>query len=725
MIMRTDRELLQDYAATGSEAAFAELAGRHGPMVYRTCLRCLGDAHAAQDAAQAAFLVLARKARKLRSEGELAAWLHRVAKNTAHLALRSRARRARHEEAAAMVRKAVRTAGAEPGGGEAMRRLDRELDALPAAQRQAVVLRYLEGRTQEEAARLAGCPQGTLTRRATIGLEKLRERMCQRGCVLGASALVGLLGAEAGAAAPASLLPSILAVPKLAAAGAAAGAAGSTAAVLAEGVVKMMFWAKVKIAAAVGTFVIVLGAGIPLGVKAVAGVGPGIDAGAKGEEVQPTYSYAGELLARLELSAAQEKAVRQLRTKYRKTLPTWDAQQWEHAEVASKTLSGGQCAEFGAVLELLRAHELRRTEFGKAKKTLWEKARTRLDRAIATVPPRPHANDAVWERTEAALSAAQKGVLKRWLAAKRGARPLMRVSEKQEFIRGLLTGRQKERLVSGLAIKKEYTGKLKALNKEGEKHSGKAAKAIGDKLGIPPPRGDSELEWSPFHLLGRMRFSAKQHAKLYEAVSEVRSRHQERLVRCWMQFHKEVRDKVLNAGQRKEFDKGLRILPPYAKKLSRLRREKALVNAELRRQIISRWGMLPFTSRVELVGKKTAERFGYVHLDNKELLFRLLDLGSAQKALHRNLKRKVLSGGLKQEAYFEQMRRTLSEEQRGKYDGCKEVVAGCDRNLAAIDLAEDAVRKDMKRELDAALGPRRGLPAKPPTKPTQPQPEIF
>jgi RNA polymerase sigma factor (sigma-70 family) len=259
--MRTDQELLAAYAATGDESAFAELVSRHGRMVYRTCLRSLGSEHDAEEAAQAVFLVLVQKRRALRSEGELAAWLHRVAKNAAHLAIRSRARRSRHEAEAAMVRPVASADGAVGARHAApLQDLDRELDALPAAQRQAVVLRYLEGLPQEEAARAAGCPQGTLARRAQLGLERLRERLCQRGRVLSATALAGLLGAEAAAAAPASLLPSILAVSKLAAVGAAAGAAGTVGAVgaqhampvqLAEGVIRMMFWAKARLMAAV------------------------------------------------------------------------------------------------------------------------------------------------------------------------------------------------------------------------------------------------------------------------------------------------------------------------------------------------------------------------------------------------------------------------------------------------------------------------------------------
>ncbi len=280
--MRTDQELLADYASGGSEAAFAELVSRHSRMVYRTCLRLLGNGHDAEEATQAVFLALAREPRAFRPVASLAGWLHGVAGNVGRMAVRSRARRIRHEEEAAMIRPVQggdggREAGGESGRNEALAMLDREIDALPSAQRQAVLLRYLEGHSQEEAARLAGCPQGTLARRAQIGLDRLRERLAQHGAVLSAAGLIAVLDAEAGAAMPAALLPSILATSKLAATGVATGAAGIAGAQyavpvqLAEGVLRMMFWTKIKVAAAVCAAVLaVVGGGGALATRLLA-----------------------------------------------------------------------------------------------------------------------------------------------------------------------------------------------------------------------------------------------------------------------------------------------------------------------------------------------------------------------------------------------------------------------------------------------------------------------
>jgi len=263
--MKTDSELLGAYVASGDETAFAELVERHGGAVYRACLRQLGDAHEAQDAAQAVFMALVRKARKLAGTGELAAWLQAVARRTALHATRTRANRNRRHQEAAM-RGAERTPGENSVGRgasseEALAALDGELAGLPSSQRQAVMLRYLEGRSVEEAARVSGVTPEALSKRANRGLAGLRRRLERRGCCMSSAALIGLLQAESRAAGPAllpsGLLPSIVAASKLAAAPAAAGAAG----VLMEGVLKAMFWTHVKIALCSVTAIAVVGGG--------------------------------------------------------------------------------------------------------------------------------------------------------------------------------------------------------------------------------------------------------------------------------------------------------------------------------------------------------------------------------------------------------------------------------------------------------------------------------
>ncbi|MHC4916167.1 MAG: RNA polymerase sigma factor [Planctomycetota bacterium] len=263
---RSDAELIRRHVS-GEASAFEAIASRHAPMVYRACLRLLGDAHEAEDAAQAVFVILARKAARLRKSGDLAAWLHGISRRVASEARRSRKRRRRREEEGAVIRAARSKEGlSDAERTAALEALDREVGALPAGQRQAVVLRYLEGLSLEEAAGVAGCPEGTLGRRAHEGLARLRARLGGRGFRLGGAALAALLEAEAGAAVPATLVPSVVTASQAAALGAAAGAGavGAKAILLAEGTMKAMLMFKVKVAAAVLGAVLLAGAAAPL-----------------------------------------------------------------------------------------------------------------------------------------------------------------------------------------------------------------------------------------------------------------------------------------------------------------------------------------------------------------------------------------------------------------------------------------------------------------------------
>jgi DNA-directed RNA polymerase specialized sigma24 family protein len=236
MQTKTDAELLEAYASKRDNVAFGELMRRHTAMVYHACYRLLKDACEAEDASQAVFLVLARKADRLRKDN-LSAWLYRVA----------------HLVAAETVRKRMRR--------------------VPEPYREAVILRYLQNYSQEDAAQLAGCPLGTMKRRASEGIAKLRQRLAKRGVALGGVALAGLLTSEAAAAVPETLIPTILATVKTVAAGAATTGASTTAAMLAKGAMKAMYLAKVKMVAAVAAAVMVTGTAVPVGIAVAQAVG--------------------------------------------------------------------------------------------------------------------------------------------------------------------------------------------------------------------------------------------------------------------------------------------------------------------------------------------------------------------------------------------------------------------------------------------------------------------
>jgi RNA polymerase sigma factor (sigma-70 family) len=145
---RTDRELLDDFAARRSEAAFAALVSRHGPMVLRVCRRVLRHEQDAEDAFQATFLVLARDTRSIRKREAVADWLHGVAYRTAMKARRSAARRRDHE---ARLQAPAPQAAPSPTWDEVQAILDEEVQRLPPCFREAFVLCVLEGKSGPEA----------------------------------------------------------------------------------------------------------------------------------------------------------------------------------------------------------------------------------------------------------------------------------------------------------------------------------------------------------------------------------------------------------------------------------------------------------------------------------------------------------------------------------------------------------------------------------------------
>ena len=169
--------------AGSSEAAFAALVARHGPMVLGVCRRVLGDEHVAADAFQAVFLVLARKARSVRVDDSLGRWLHgvsvRVARRARAVAAaeRSRVQQSRRVRPGRSSRP-VRLLASETSCESV---IDEEIARLPGRYRSAVVLCYLEGLTQEQAARRLRCPVGTVESRLHRARERLRPRLSRRG----------------------------------------------------------------------------------------------------------------------------------------------------------------------------------------------------------------------------------------------------------------------------------------------------------------------------------------------------------------------------------------------------------------------------------------------------------------------------------------------------------------------------------------------------------------
>jgi RNA polymerase sigma factor (sigma-70 family) len=178
-----DGSLLQRFVAEGEQAAFTVLVQRYEPLVLGVCQRVLGDSHAAQDAFQATFMVLARKASMLDAEKPLAGWLYQVAY---HLALRLRAvaarqRRCERDLANGRPTRTVSEPSVDVEKKEMRQALIEELQRLPEKYRAPLVLCYFDGRTHEEAARAIGLPRGSMAKRIGEGLRYLRERLLERG----------------------------------------------------------------------------------------------------------------------------------------------------------------------------------------------------------------------------------------------------------------------------------------------------------------------------------------------------------------------------------------------------------------------------------------------------------------------------------------------------------------------------------------------------------------
>src|SRR5262249_55480886 len=197
--------LLARFVAGGDEAAFAALVDRHGQMVLGVCRRLLGDWHDAEEAFQATFLVLAKKAATLARPDSLGNWLHGVAYRTAVKAKARAARRRAYERQAAAM-SATDDSPPEQGRRDLREMLDQELSRLPPKYRAPLVLCYLEGKTNVEAARELGCPSGSLSWRLARGRDLLRARLSARSTPLAALPPVGLLTPHAGEGLPASLI---------------------------------------------------------------------------------------------------------------------------------------------------------------------------------------------------------------------------------------------------------------------------------------------------------------------------------------------------------------------------------------------------------------------------------------------------------------------------------------------------------------------------------------
>jgi len=271
----TDSQLLERFVAHRDETAVEVLVRRHGPLVFGVCRRVLHNVHSAEDAFQATFLILARKAPSLVRHERLRSWLYKIAYR---LALRARAnevRRQQREARAARGRPAPANSAASPG--DVVVALEEELQRLPARHRDPLVLCYLEGKTNQEAAQVLCCPSGSMSARLAQARARLREGLAWRGFAAPAVGVAGLLAsAAAEAAVPLPLVSNTVRAALWFAREEAtcAAAVSGQAVALARGAVRTMFLNKVKIAAAVLLATAMLGTGATMLLRAAPPAGP-------------------------------------------------------------------------------------------------------------------------------------------------------------------------------------------------------------------------------------------------------------------------------------------------------------------------------------------------------------------------------------------------------------------------------------------------------------------
>jgi RNA polymerase sigma factor (sigma-70 family) len=241
----TDAQLLASFVEHRDDAAFAAIVKRHGRLVWNVCCRLL-DVQDTEDAFQATFLVLCRKAASIRRREVLPSWLYGVAYRTALQARRTAARRrAREKQVVDMPEPAVK----QDLWNDLQPLLDRELSCLPDGYRVVLLLCDLEGKTRKEAARQLGLPEGTIASRLARARAMLAKRLGRHGVAVSGGALAGLLPQEAASAAvPTSVVSATIKAATVFAAGqaAATGVISVKVAALAEGVVRTMFLAKLK-----------------------------------------------------------------------------------------------------------------------------------------------------------------------------------------------------------------------------------------------------------------------------------------------------------------------------------------------------------------------------------------------------------------------------------------------------------------------------------------------
>lgn len=236
----SDWELLQAFVKNRSETAFAELVQRHLNWVYSTARRQVRDPHLAEDIAQAVFVLLARKADKLRHGTILSGWLFRTTRYVASCAMRTEYRRKTREQAAVVMSPTTSSADNETLWNQLTPHLDQAVASLSQADRTAILLRFYEKKPLREVGERLGLSEDAAKKRVSRAVEKLRDLITRRGVVLGGTALAVALAEQAVQGAPVTLANTVLKA-----------SASTTIPQLARETLNAWHWAKLKLVTSV------------------------------------------------------------------------------------------------------------------------------------------------------------------------------------------------------------------------------------------------------------------------------------------------------------------------------------------------------------------------------------------------------------------------------------------------------------------------------------------
>jgi RNA polymerase sigma factor (sigma-70 family) len=260
-----DWQLLNEYAARGSEDAFRELVDRYAGMVYHSALRQVRDPQTAQEVVQTVFIALAQKAHRIPKQTVLFGWLFRATRYAAWHLVREESCRRRYEEEAATMESMLDRQEAETVWDQISPYLNDALDRLSRIDREVLMIRYFGNKNHKEVAQALGLSEDTAKKRVSRALEKLRMIFARRGVVVPSIALAAAFSTCGAQAAPAGLTLSITA------AALAKGSGTTSLLATAKAVLKLMAWAQAKTVLAVGTGVLLVAAGTAtVGVNAVA-----------------------------------------------------------------------------------------------------------------------------------------------------------------------------------------------------------------------------------------------------------------------------------------------------------------------------------------------------------------------------------------------------------------------------------------------------------------------